>query len=74
MPGAAERGDVALVWLLEHGHDIGMVGERSDVRHAEDGPEPSRQLHLLLGCQMLVAHENHRVVGERFGHDCHRLG
>jgi hypothetical protein len=51
-----------------------MVGERRDVRHPEDGAEPSRQLHLLLGCQMLIAHEQHGVAGERFGHECHRLG
>ncbi len=73
MPGAAERGDVALVRFLQYRDDIRVLGEVADVRHTQDGPESPSQLDLLLGCQVLVAHEQHRVVGDRSSHHRHRL-
>ena len=54
VPGVAEGADFALIGLLQHGDDIGVLVHMLDVGRAADRPEAAREGEMLFRRQVLV--------------------
>ena len=71
MPGTAKAADLALVGLLQHGNDVGVLVQVLDVGHTQDRTKTPRHVQLLRGRELLVAHEQYAVLRQRLLHTLH---